>query len=341
MNKASIFNNPTMYMRVSHEDQNLPLPSEPAFSVHPNERIVHTSQRYDGIPLCELVKHIDDVAAAIIEEIGRSKYLTSLQIFQLVSLRGHSVKRPHLRKKILWLMKHRLIQENELLRSSSDKGLKYYELDMKGYHFVKNRGVVFHMGNRYLSYSKRMEAGVSDSACDVKRILAGNQIVIGMLMNRAKIQRFGIMETFCVENQDQIKNGCIIRTAANIKIDDGSILAYEVVRDTFESYAKITDKVERYFSLLDNHGYLDSNHHGDVAFPQLVICGESLAHNKKIAGFLMDQGLWRAEDPILFTEDLLNIKDSLNSLYEIRGEELVWYRIPCREPEYKFVACSA
>ena len=42
-------------MRVSHEDQNMPLPSEPAFAVHPNELIVHTSQRYDGTPLCELV----------------------------------------------------------------------------------------------------------------------------------------------------------------------------------------------------------------------------------------------------------------------------------------------
>jgi len=341
MNKTTFFNNPAMYMHIPCEDLNMPLPAKPAFTIYPNERIVHTFQCYDGTSLCELVKYIDDVDAAIIEEIGRSKYLTSLQIYQLVRLRGYFIKRPCLRKKILRLMKYRLIQENEILRDGSEKGLKHYELDVKGYGFVKYRGVPFHMGNRYLSYSRKIELGILDSVCDVKRVLTGNQIVIGMLMNNAKLQRFGIMETFCVENPDRIKSGCIIRTAANIKIDDGSVLAYEVVRDTAENYSRILDKVERYYSLLDEQEYLDSNHHGDVAFPQLVICGESLAHNKRIASFLIKQGLWRVKDPILFTEDLLNIKDSLNSLYEIRGEEIAWYHIPCREPELMFAVYSA
>lgn len=338
MIKNSVFNNPDTYAHGFCETLDIPLPGEPVFAVQPNEWISHTHQYYDGTPLDEIVRQLDEVDAAVLEEIGRSKHLTSLQIYQFLSLRGYTTKRPNLRKRLLRLMKVRLIQENELHRSGSDRGIKYYELEWKGYLFVKERGISFHMGNRFLPYSKKVEIGAIDTVTDVKRILVGNQIVIGMLMNRARIQRFGIMETFCVDNTDLAEKGCIIRTAANIKIDEDSILAYEVVRDTPESYAKVADKVSRYYTLLDQHEYLNANHHGDIAFPQLVLCGENLAHNRKISRFLVEQGLHRPEDPILFTEDLLNIKDSLHSLYEIKGETLVWYQIPGKEPEYRFVA---
>lgn len=126
-----------------------------------------------------------------------------------------------------------------------------------------------------------------------------------MLINNIKLDGFGIMETFCVENEDGlVTDGAILRTAANIKIDSDSVLAYEVVRDNTEGYTKLADKVERYYTLL---------------------------HNKKIAEFIKDKGLWKEEDPILFTEDLLNIKDSAKSIYEIKGNELMWYCLPLKK----------
>ncbi len=34
-----------------------------------------------------------------------------------------------------------------------------------------------------------------DTACDVKRILVGNQIILNLMMSNTQMQRFGIMET--------------------------------------------------------------------------------------------------------------------------------------------------
>lgn len=121
----------------------------------------------------------------------------------------------------------------------------------------------------------------------------------------------------------------MIRTAANVRIDEESVLAYEVVRDTPDSYEKLLNKIERYYNLVNNEEYLASNFHGDTAYPQMIICGQSLEHNIKIAEYLRENGLWREEDPILFTEDLLNMKRSRVSIYAL-GEDNTqsWYTLP-------------
>lgn len=339
--KNEAVNDPANYMSAIYESEDRAIPREPVFAVCEGERIVHTFQCVDNTPEEEILELLDEIDLAVIEEISRSKYLSSLQIYELISMRGFSIKRTYLRKKILKLMRYRLIQENEIVKDDVVRGIKFYELGRRGYLLAIKRGVRFHKGNGYLSYRKKVEINKFDTAHDVKRILAGNQIVIGMLMNGAQIQRFGIMETFRSERSERISEGCIMRTAANVKIDDNNILAYEVVRDIPDGYAKLADKVSRYYILLSERDYLKKNHRGEASFPQLVICGESLEHNRKIAVFLKEQGLWREEDPILFTEDLLNIKDSLQSLYEIKEEKIIWYRIPGRRNQYEDSELSA
>ena len=93
----------------------------------------------------------------------------------------------------------------------------------------------------------------------------------------------------------------MLRTAAYVRIDEESVLAYEVVRDTPDSYEKLMSKIERYYNLVNNAEYLASNFHGDTAYPQMIICGESLEHNIKIAEYLRENNMWRGEDPVLFT----------------------------------------
>lgn len=265
-----------------------------------------------------------------VSEIAVAKYLNSLQIYEYITLRGYDVTRQRLRRRILKLMKYHVIQENEMVSFGFEHGLKYYELDYFGHTFAMESGVVFHMGNRYVSYSRRKEKGMSNNTpCDVKRILVGNQIVLNLLMSNTQMQRFGIMETMRANNLEQAGEDCMIRTAANVRIDEESVLAYEVVRDTPDSYEKLLNKIERYYNLVNNEEYLASNFHGDTAYPQMIICGQSLEHNIKIAEYLRENGLWREEDPILFTEDLLNMKRSRVSIYAL-GEDNTqsWYTLP-------------
>ena len=186
--------------------------------------------------------------------------------------------------------------------------------------------------NRYMSFSKRREKGVpDDTACDVKRILVGNQIILNLLMSNTQMQRFGIMETMRATNLELAGSSCMIRTAATVKIDNTSVLAYEVVRDTPDSYEKLMSKLERYYNLIHNEIYLHSNYHGDASYPQMVICGESRDHNIKIAEYLRANGMWSEENTILFTEDLLNMKRSLVSIYALADDNTQnWYALPER-----------
>ena len=185
-------------------------------------------------------------------------------------------------------------------------------------------------GNRYVSFSKRREKGMpDDTACDVKRILVGNQIILNLLMSNTQMERFGIMETMRATDLEQAGSSCMIRTAANVKIDSTSVLAYEVVRDTPDSYEKLMSKLERYYSLIHSETYLDSNYHGDASYPQMIICGESRDHNIKIAEYLRANGMWSEENTILFTEDLLNMKRSLVSIYALADDNSqMWYALP-------------
>lgn len=332
------WNDSKNYRRMTTELEEFAVPENPIYVARDDEHIEHSFVQYCMTDMDELQEFLDSTDIAIVETIAVAKYLNSLQIFEYITLRGFDVARPRLRKRMLKLMKYRVIQENEMISAGAEHGLKYYELDYFGYTLAIESGVIFHMGNRYVSYSKRKEKGMPDvTPCDVKRILVGNQIILNLLMSNTQMQRFGVMETIRATDLEQAGKSCMIRTAANVRIDEDSVLVYEVIRDTPDSYEKLMSKIERYYNLVHNASYLASNYHGDATYPQLIICGESREHNIKIAEYLRKNGMWREEDPVLFTEDLLNLKRSLVSIYALADDNSQnWYALPentsfCRE----------
>ena len=324
------WNDPKTYGRMTAELVAYAVPETPIFAAREDEHIEHSCVQYCMTSLDELHELLDIVDYAIVEAVAVSKYLNSLQIFEYITLRGYDTDRSKLRKRIIKLMKHRVIQENEMVSTGAERGLKYYELDYFGHQIALEQGVNFHMGNRYMSFSMRKEKGMpNDTACDVKRILVGNQIILNLLMSNTQMQRFGVMETMRATDLEQAGGSCMIRTAATVKIDNTSVLAYEVVRDTPDSYEKLISKLERYYNLIHNETYLDSNYHGDASYPQMIICGESRDHNIRIAEYLRAKGMWSDENKILFTEDLLNMKRSLVSIYALADDNTQnWYTLP-------------
>lgn len=324
------WNDPKNYRRMTDALVGLKVSNNPIFAVIEGEHIEHSLVEYRMTNIDELEEILDDTDVAIVEAIAVGKFLNSLQIYEYIMLAGFDVARPRLRKRILKLMKYRVIQENEMISEKTERGLKYYELDYFGHMIAMKNGVNFHMGNRYISYSKRKEKGIKDDTpCDVKRILVGNQIILNLLMSNTQLQRFGIMETMRASNLEEAGRDCMIRTAANVRIDENSVLAYEVVRDTQNSYEKLISKIERYYNLVHSVSYLTSNYHGDRVYPQMIICGESYEHNIKIAEYLRANGAWREDDPILFTEDLLNMKRTRVSIYALQEDNSqIWYALP-------------
>lgn len=331
-NTITRYNNP-MYYDNAFADMGInrdALPENAIFATHDGEEIYATVMPYNSTPEEKIFSMLDDVDIAIVAEVGRSKYLTSLQIYQYIVLRGFHIKRAGIRNRLNKLMKCRMLREYEMKSSDVVRGIRFYELDFRGFQLALKSDVAFHMGNRFLSNRKKGELGFVECPEDVKRILTGNMIVLGLLMNNANINEFHIMETERPIQEMPITDGSIIRTAASVKIDEDVIL-YEVVRTSPHSMRKLADKVSRYYTLLQNKSYLKNNVHGYSSLPQLVICAESLEHARKIDTYLRERGLWREEDTILYTHDLLHLRHSLRTLYELNEDgTLCWYSMPSK-----------
>lgn len=344
MYRYSEFNDPRNYSTLADDLENLPVSEHAIYAIEQDEVIEHTPGTYVSRTREDIYDMLDVIDEAMIAEVARSKYLTSLQIYEYLCLRGYDVHRKKINSRIKKLMRYRLIQENTLCKPLTTHGIHYYEMDINGVQLANRLGVAFHKGNWYYPYSKKVEMDIPmDTARDVKRVLTANQIVLGYLMSGARMERFGIRETFRGDDVwccgEDLTGSMIMRTSASVWIDNESILAIDVVRDTEEDCRKIADKVRRWHNILHSEDYLENNYYGDKEYPQLVICGESLEHNLRIAAYLKEQGLWNEEDTILFTEDLLNQRNSLQSLYEITEDgDRVWYSLPRREDAVQWTA---
>lgn len=157
-------------------------------------------------------------------------------------------------------------------------------------------------------------------------------ISLAGLMNGVACKRFGIMETMRPVQELPLTDGCIIRTAANIQLDEESILLYEVVRSTPHAMRKLADKVNRYYTLINDSRYRENNYYGHEAVPQLVICGENYEHCVKIDRFLRSRGLISETDSLLYTEDLFYVRQTLQNLYELdEAGNRTWYSLPERQ----------
>ena len=308
------------------------IPDIPVYAAREGEEVFMTVLPFNGAPVEEIEESFDAVDYAMVEELGRSKYLSSLQIYQFVGLRGFAVQRHGVRNRLNKMMKLRVIREYELKTPDAERGLKVYDLDYKGFQIARHRGVLFHKGNRYLSNTKKQELDAFDTAEDIKRILVGNMISLASLMNGVACERFGIMETMRPAQELPITDGRIIRTAANIQLDEESILLYEVVRSTPHAMRKLADKVNRYYTLINDSRYREDNYYGHEAVPQLVICGENYEHCVKIDRFLRSRGLISETDSLLYTEDLFYVRQTLQNLYELdEAGNRTWYSLPERQ----------
>lgn len=128
-----------------------------------------------------------------------------------------------------------------------------------------------------------------------------------------------------------ITDGCIIRTATNIQLDDESILLYEVVRSTPHAMRKLANKINRYYKLINDVRYRQSNYYGYKSVLQLVICGESYEHCIKIDKYLRSRELISEKDSLLYTEDLFYVQQTLQNLYELDEDgQRTWYSLPAR-----------
>lgn len=311
-----------------------------------DERVSYVPQSYVTFDPAAMQTRIDTVDEMIIEEVARSRYLTSRQIGQLISMRSVPCTGDAIRRHLMKLTGLRVLRQKIISKDGTKKGLRFYEIDVFGYEMIRER-VAFHPGNQYLSYRKRLDLGIDETALDVKRILEASQILIQLLQAHPQCRRFGIMESFVIRPYSTDAPESLLRVPLNVILDEQSVLAYEIVRDSQSSLHHLEQTIRSYYRLID----LASSHTegrslwedeglpgpipaGSVptdCIPQLVLCVQNREHGRRVFEDLRKKDLLRRNDPLLFTEDGLLISDPLLSLYEICEDgSLQWYRIPGR-----------
>ena len=84
--------------------------------------------------------------------------------------------------------------------------------------------------------------------------------------------------------------------------------------------------------MINDSRYLENNYYGHKSVPQLIICGESYEHCIKINQYLRSIGLINETDSLLYTEDLLYVQQTLQTLYELDEEgNRTWYSLSKRK----------
>ena len=337
MRKISRYNNPKNYTHrffangLSEEKTPIAV-----YAMREKEVVSQNIKPNEWTPWQDLFQELGALDLAIIEEVARSRYLSSFLIYQLVSLRGFSTNRNMIKKHLKILRDKRILMQLEIGEPDSTFKQFCYELEYKGHEIAVAKRVDFHSGNQFVGSERRRRENRYPTAEEIKRILVGNMIITNMLYNGCSMKRFGILETMRPNQELPITNNCILRTAANVLLDDESQLLYEVVRSAPGALQKLADKVERYYTLINSETYLKTNYYGYKAIPQLVICGENYEHNLEIDRYLRSHGLYSEQDSLLYTEDLLHMKKTLTTLYELdeKGNQS-WYRLPGGEPQQK------
>lgn len=302
-----------------------------AYATDDNETVNRIMAPYCHTPVERICSMLDEMDIAIIEEVARSKYLVSIQIYQYLGLRGFRLQRSGLRNRINKMVKFHILREYEIARQGAETGLRYYELGGIGFLIARERGVVFHKGNRFLKEQTKIDQGIVEDPVKVKRVLAANMVILGLLRNGVAMDGFAFNETVRPAKDGPITDNCILRTQGMFWIGQDSVFLVEAVRSTPNGMRKIADKVSRYYALVNSDAYLAENAHGHRSLPQLILCAESLEHAQKIDAYLRRKGLWSGTDTILYTHDLLYMKDTLRTFYELAEDGTqAWYSLPSR-----------
>lgn len=312
------------------------IPQMTAFRFVEGEYVEYSERPYHQLTDGQVMYSISPLDRELITRVAMSKYVTEKQLYEYMHLQGRKEYRNQIAQHLKKLVNLRVLQECCLRRpedTSALSGIPCFRLDYWGRIIALEENVPFHTGNVYVSKGKKKRDELKeDTALEIKRILAANRIMLGLLKSEVSMERFGFVETFRpLENRrypSSDSKAPIMRVPLNVAIDLSLVFAYEVVRDCQEELERLGNKMKRYYSLEASIEYLMDNVHGYEDAPQLIICGESWEHNLRIKKYLKERNLWDFKIPIYFTEDLLNLQDSNQSVYEItESKEKKWYEM--------------
>ena len=285
------------------EDSAIKAPKSP-FAMRENEiKVFDGKDGYSSID--KVVNKIDmgvinELHFQILELVNEFGFITSRQLYQLLTMKGVDLKsQDKLNKKLEDLIKTKVITRY-YFESSEGKGIyRIYCLDKNGKYLLNSRGV-------------KTEWQITDNTKPVymiKKRLAGNQAIIAY-MQKVKAYRGHVVNCNLFAKRQNTKftasGGQVILVRNDIKID----IVFEVVRRNQGWEEKFMEKIKLYENFYKNFQAKDC---GFDKKPQLIIIGEDEDHLVEIFKNYMRVQAELDGIEVFYTTDLRQLTDSLDT----------------------------
>lgn len=247
------------------------------------------------------IGHIGEIHFQILELVNEFEFITSRQIFQILSHRGADIKsQDKLNNKLEQLVKTKILTRY-FFTTEDGKGIyRIYCLEKMGKYLLNSRGIE----------CKWQPTDNIKPVPMIKKRLAGNQVIIAYLR---KVPAF---ESYIVKPAISAKqNGKIFKAHAGITISKNgkkASLVFEALRREEEWQKKLVERMKLYKDFYENFIQFDS---GYEIKPQLILVCEDEKHILEAFKEIVKNNMEIQGIRLLFTTDLKQNSESLDKTF--------------------------
>ena len=247
------------------------------------------------------VGHITDIHFKILELVNEFEFITSRQLFQILTYRGEDIKsQDKLNNKLEQLIKTKILTRYYFVAEDGKGIYRVNCLEKMGKYLLNSRGIEC----KWQPTDNTKPVGM------IKKRLAGNQIIIAYLR---KVKAF---ESYTVKPAITAKQaGKVFKAQAGIKLGKNkkSIdLIFEVVRREEDWEKKLIERMKLYNDFYSNFVQFDS---GYEIKPQLILTCEDDKHMVETFKVIVTNKLEIPQIKLCFTTDLKQNKESLEKTW--------------------------
>jgi len=254
------------------------------------------------------IGHISDIHFKIMELVNQFEFITSRQIYQILSHRGEDIKsQDKLNNKLEQLVKSKILTRYYFTSEEGKCIYRIYCLEKMGKYLLNSRDIE----------CKWQPTDNTKTVAMIKKRLAGNQVIVAYLRKVQAFDKYTVKPTLTAK-----KLGKVFKCHAGVKLTKSgkSIdFIFEAIRREEDWENKLIDRMKYYIDFYESFVTFDS---GFEIKPQLILVAEDNKHMVEILKVIVTNKLEIPNFKLLFTTDLRQNSDSLEkSLVEFKIDE--------------------
>ncbi|MBR6033507.1 MAG: hypothetical protein IKP28_02020 [Clostridia bacterium] len=269
------------------------------------------------------IGHITDVHFAIIEAVNEFEFITSRQLFQVLTQKGVEIaSQDKLNDRIEQLIKTKILTRYYFSSENGDCTYRVYCLEKMGKYLLTSRDIE----------CKWQPTDNVKPVSMIKKRLAGNQTILAYLRKVKAYDSYSVKPTLNAKQMGKTfrANGGIKLTKNGKSIE----LIFEVVRREEEWEERFAERMRMYQDFYENFVSGDSDYE---KIPQLIFICEDEKHMVETFREIVKNKLELSKIKMYFSTDLRQNNDTLDkTLVEFKLDEST-NKYKMEEPEIKLL----